>query len=68
MEVTASGLHLMVEKPFLGASSDGKVHCSSVDTCCFGCIEIKCPYSIDKSVTIELSPDKIEESLVRNFS
>ena len=40
LEVTPSGLHLMVEKPFLGASSDGKVHCSSVDTCCFGCIEM----------------------------
>jgi len=55
MEVSPSGLHLMIEKPFLGASSDGKVHYCSADTCC---IEIKCPHSIDKSITIELSPDE----------
>ena len=34
MQVTCCGLHLMPEKSFLGASSDGKVVCTSVDTCC----------------------------------
>ena len=33
-------------------------HCTSVDTCC---LEIKCPYSIDVSVTIAFSPDEISD-------
>ena len=67
MEVTPSGLQLMVEKPFLGASSDGKVYCRSANTCCIGCTETKCPYSIDECVTIELSPDEIEEKFGYKF-
>ena len=51
MIVKRSGLHFMPEKAFLGASSDGSVTCTSVDTCCLGCLEIKCPYSIDENVT-----------------
>ena len=57
MQVTCYGLHLMLEKSYLGASSNAKVFCSSVGTCCTRCIEIKCPYSIEKSITTELSPD-----------
>ena len=32
MQVTCCGLHLMPEMSFLGASSDDKVVCTSVDT------------------------------------
>ena len=46
MTVTPSGLHLMPSKSYLGASSDGLVLCSNVDTLCQGCMEVKCPYSI----------------------
>ena len=67
MQVTCCGLHLMPEKSYLGASSDGKVFCTSVDTCCNGCIEIKCPYSIEKSITIELTPDDIAREFGDKF-
>ena len=56
MTVTSSGLHLMADRSYLGASPDGLVLCTNVDTLCNGCLETKCPYSIDGSVTIELSP------------
>ena len=26
-----------------------------MDTCCSGCLEIKCPYSIDKCITVEMT-------------
>ena len=55
------GLHLLPDKSYLGASSDGLVTCASVDTNCHGCLEIKCPYSIDKVVTIEMSPMEIAD-------
>ena len=61
MFVEQSGLHLLPEKSYLGASSDGKLRCTSADTCCNGCLEIKCPYSIDGSVTNTLSPDEISD-------
>ena len=61
MEVLPSGLHLMPEKAYLGASTDGIVVCRSVDTCCIGCLEIKCPYSIDGNITVEMSPQNIAE-------
>ena len=61
MEVLPSGLHLMPEKAYLGASTDGIVVCRSVDTCCIGCFEIKCPYSIDGNITVEMSPQNIAE-------
>ena len=46
MTFTPSGLHLMSDKSYLGASSDGIVLCANVDTLCRGCVEVKCPYSI----------------------
>ena len=61
MVVQLAGLHLLSDKSFLGASSDWKVLCKSVDTCCYGCLEIKCPYSIKGTVTIELTPYEIAE-------
>ena len=56
MEVLPSRLHLMPERAYLGASTDGIVVCRSVDTCCVGFLEIKCLYSINGNVTIEMSP------------
>jgi len=61
MVVQPTGLHLLPEKSFLGASSDGKILCRSTDTCCYGCLEIKCPYSIKGAITIELTPMEIAE-------
>jgi len=61
MEVEASGLHLMPDRSFIGASSDGKVLCKNVDTCCWGCLEIKCPYSINGQVTVSMSPMEIAD-------
>ena len=43
MSFEPTGLYLLPEKSYLGASSDGKLTCTSVDTCCIGCLEIKCP-------------------------
>lgn len=56
-----TGLHLLPDKNFLGASSDGKVLCRNVDTCCYGCLEIKCPYSINNNITIELTPSEVAD-------
>ena len=36
MVVNKSGLHLLPDKSYLGASSDGLVTCTNVDTCCLG--------------------------------
>ena len=70
MIVKRRGLHLMQEKAFLGASSDGLVTCTSVDTCCLGCLEInkiKCAYSIDKNVTVEMTPTVIADKFGDKF-
>ena len=62
-----SRLHLMPEKAFLGALSDGLVTYTSVDTRCLGCLEIKCPYSIDKNVTVEMTPSAIADKFGDKF-
>ena len=67
MEVLPSGLHLMPKKAYFGASTDGKVVCRSVDTCCTGCLEIKCPYSITGNITVEMSPQCIAEKYDKFF-
>ena len=67
MVVESTGLRLLPEKPYLGASSDGKVIFTNIDTCCIGCLEIKCPYSIEGNVTVELTPDEIEQKYGRKF-
>ena len=51
-----SGLNLHPAYAFIGASTDGKVADSLLDTNTLGCLEIKCPYSIDNSSLLELSP------------
>ena len=67
MVVTPCGLHLIAEKSYLGATSDGHILCTSVDTLRHGCLEIKCPYSIDKQITVELSPDHIADKFGNKF-
>ena len=67
MIVQPTGLHLLPDKSFLGASSDGKILCRSTDTCCYGCLEIKCPYSIKSTITIELTPTEIAEQFPAFF-
>jgi len=61
MEVEASGLHLMPDRCFIGASSDGKVLCRKADTCGSGCLEIKCPYSINGRITISMNSTEIAD-------
>ena len=61
MVVQPTRLHLLPDKSFLGASSDGKILCRSTDTCCYSCLEIKCPYSIKDTIKIELTPMEIAE-------
>ena len=61
MEVEASGLHLIPDKGFTVASSDGKVLCRNADTCSQGCLEIKCPCSISGKVTVSISPIEIAD-------
>ena len=63
----SAGLSLLAEKSYLGASSDGRLTCKSVDTCCIGCLEIKCPYSIKGSLTITLTPDEIADQYGKDF-
>ena len=67
MSFEPTGLYLLPEKSYLGASSDGKLTCTSVDTCCIGCLEIKCPYSIDGQLTISLTPDEIADMYGKKF-
>ena len=67
MVAESTGLCLLPEKPYLGASSDGKVVFANIDTCCIGCLEVKCPYSIEGNVTIELTPDEIEQKYGKKF-
>ena len=67
MVVTPCGLQLMADKSYLGTSPDGLVLCTSVDTLCNDCLEIKCPYSIDGSVTVKLSPQCIAEKFGDKF-
>ena len=57
----------MPEKAYLGASTDGKVICRSGDTCCTGCLEIKCPYSINGNITVEMSPQCIDDKYDKFF-
>jgi len=58
VEVSPNELYLMVDKSFLGVSSDGKLLVA---------LEIKCPFSIDKCITIELSTNEFEEKFGQKF-
>ena len=61
----STALYLLTEKFFLGVPSDGKLLCTSVDTCCYGCLEMKCSYSIDGTVTVNLIPYEIVDTFGR---
>ena len=57
----------MADKSYLGTSPDGLVLCTSVDTLCNGCLEIKCSYSIDGSATAKRSLQCIAEKFGDKF-
>ena len=57
MVVESTGLRLLPEKPFIRWKGD--IH---NDTCCVGCLKVKCPYGIVGNVTVQLTPDKIEKN------
>jgi len=67
MVVKKCGLHLLPDNSYLGAFSDGLVTCTNVGTNFQGCLEIKCPYSIDKVVTVEMSPMEIADRFGDKF-
>ena len=67
MVVESTGLRLLPEKAYLGASSDGSVIYTNIDTCCVGCLEVKCPYSIEGNVTVQLTPEEIEKKYGNKF-
>ena len=60
-------MSVVPEKSYLGASSDGKMIYTNIDTCCIGCLEVKCPYSIEGNVTMELTPDEIEQKIQKEI-
>ena len=64
MVVESTGLRLLPEKTYLGASSDGRVIYTNIDTCYVGCLEVKCPYSIEGNVT---TPEEIEKKYGNKF-
>ena len=68
MIITSCGLHVMADKSYLGTSLDGLVVCTSVNTLCNGCLKMKCPYSIDRSVTTELLLSALQRNLEINLS
>ena len=65
MVVELTGLCLLPEKTYLGASSDGRMIYANIDTCCVGCLEVKRPYSIEGNVTVQLTPEEIENFMCR---
>lgn len=67
MLCTSTSIHIKYFLIAIGASSDGKLICRSVDTCCIGCLVIKCPYSIEGTVTITLTPDEIAQRYGNKF-
>ena len=62
-----TGLYLLPDKCYLGASSGGKLLCTSVDMYCYGCLEIKCPSSIDGTATVTLTPNEIADKFGNKF-
>ena len=48
--VESTELHLLLEKLYLGASSDGRMIYTNINSCCINCLEMKCPYSIKDNV------------------
>lgn len=67
VRVSACGLHLDGAHSFLGASSDGKVVDNSLDTLCTGCLEIKCPFSIEAQSVVHLTPEEIAAKFPAHF-
>ena len=67
MMVEECGLTLLEAKSFVGASSDDFVTCLNGDTNTKGCLEVKCPFSIEGKTVAHLTPDKIATEFGRKF-
>jgi len=67
MMVQQSGLYLMPEKAYLSTWSDGQVIYTSIDTCFIGYLDIKCLYSVNICVTIEMLATEIADKYVDNL-
>ena len=67
MSVRETGLTLCPTMSYIGASADGYVTCHSVDTCCCGALEIKCPFSINNESVVHLTPQEIAERFGNKF-
>ena len=63
MIVKKCGLHLLLDKSYLGASSDGLVTCTSD---CQGCLEIKCPTLVTKLLPLKCHQWKLLTDLETN--
>ena len=68
MSVQETGLTLCPSMPYLGALADGFITCHSVDTCCCGVLEIRCPCSIQGNYVVRFSPQEIAEKNAINFA
>ena len=53
LTVTASGIHISLKDPYLGASPDGSVYDPSTTSQPFGFLEVKCPYSARNMTPVE---------------
>ena len=67
VEVSACGLHLDGDYSYLGASSDGKIVDSNLDTLCTGCLEIKCPFQLQGQSVLDLTPHEIAQRFPTKF-
>ena len=67
MHVRDSGLTLLEEKSFLGASSDGIVTCANADLNVVGCLEVKCAFSVDGKSVVNLTPNEIADKFGKKF-
>ena len=67
VQVRECGLHLDREHSYLGASSDGRVVDSSLENDRAGCLEIKCPFSVNCQSVVEMTPADIAKKFPQQF-
>ena len=67
MHIRDSGLTLLEETPFLGASSDGIITCANADLNVVGCLEVKCAFSVDGESVVNLTPNEIADKFGKKF-
>ena len=64
-KVELAGLCVNPLSPHLGASSDGLVSCSCCDSCGLGVLEVKCPFSVRRTVPTHASYFETRDGVVR---